>query len=103
MKIDNITEYNVLSEKSFSFRNQKFTLNGEEKIMYDNCKEIGMRDIKALEISRFASSFEKEISTKDEWSSNELLIIIRDVLARKAGSTKDEKDILESQLALLKK
>lgn len=75
MKIDNITEYNIMSEKSFSLRNQKFTLNPDEKMVYDNCKEIGMRDNKALAISRFLSSFEKEIAAKTEWNQNELLIV----------------------------
>ena len=37
-------------------------------MVYDNCKEIGMRDNKALEIARFASLFEKEISLKPEWN-----------------------------------
>jgi hypothetical protein len=48
----------VISEKSFSLRNQKFTLKPQEKLVFDNCKDIGMRDNKALEISRFASLFE---------------------------------------------
>ena len=43
-------------------------MGSEEKMVYDNCKEIGMRDTKALEISRFVSSFEKEIDSKKEWS-----------------------------------
>lgn len=38
------SEYNVLSEKSFSLRNQKFTLNGQEKRVFDACKELNMRD-----------------------------------------------------------
>lgn len=44
MKIDNLREYNVLSEKSFSLRNSKFTLNSSEKSIYDTCKDLGMRD-----------------------------------------------------------
>ena len=35
LKIDNSREYNVLSEKSFSLRNKKFTLSAEEKAVYD--------------------------------------------------------------------
>lgn len=62
-----------------------------------------MRDNKALEFSRFAGQFEKEIAQKNEWTQNELLIIIREVLANKASTIREEKDILESQLALLKK
>lgn len=54
-----------------------------------------MRDSKALEIARFVSSFEKDISQKSEWDKNELLIVIRDVLARKAGTTREERIILE--------
>jgi len=72
-------------------------------MVYDNCKEIGMKDNKALEISRFTSAFEHALSSKKEWTQDELLILIRDVLARKAGHIKEEKDILESCLSLLKK
>jgi hypothetical protein len=43
-------------------------LNAEEKMVYDNCKEIGMKDNKALEIARFSSKFEKEISHEKELS-----------------------------------
>ncbi len=35
MKIDNNREFNILSEKSFSLRNKKFTLTAEEKAVYD--------------------------------------------------------------------
>jgi len=44
MKIDNTREYNIMSEKSFSLRNKKFTLSAEEKAIYDKCKELNMRD-----------------------------------------------------------
>ena len=37
-------------------------------MVYDNCKDVGMRDSKALVISKFLSSFEKEVSVKDEWN-----------------------------------
>lgn len=57
LKIDDLKEFNVLSEKSFSLRNQKFTLNAAEKVIFDDCKELGMRDRKAVEISRFMSKF----------------------------------------------
>ena len=57
MKIDETREYNIMSEKSFSLRNKKFTLNAEEKAVYDQCKELSMRDQKALEVSRFVSQF----------------------------------------------
>lgn len=35
MKLDGLREYNVISEKSFSVRNKKFTLSPEEKAVYD--------------------------------------------------------------------
>jgi len=57
LRIDSIREYNVMSEKSFSLRNNKFTLNAEEKSLYDACKDLNMRDQKAVEISRFLSKF----------------------------------------------
>ena len=44
MKIDNLSEYNVMSEKSFSLGNQKFNLGPKEKVIFDECKELGMRD-----------------------------------------------------------
>jgi hypothetical protein len=44
MKVDDNREYNVMSEKSFSLRNQKFTLNAAEKALYDDCKALNMRD-----------------------------------------------------------
>jgi hypothetical protein len=68
MKIDNMTEFNIMSEKSFSLRNQKYTLTPDEKMIYDNCKEMGMKDNKALEIARFSSQFEKEIINSKELS-----------------------------------
>jgi hypothetical protein len=68
MKLDNLREFNVMSEKSFSLRNKKFTLNAEEKAIYDTCKELNMRDQKALEISRFTSTFQQQILSKPEWS-----------------------------------
>ena len=44
MKLDGHREFNVMSEKSFSLRNQKFTLSAPEKRVYDTCKELIMRD-----------------------------------------------------------
>jgi hypothetical protein len=44
MKVDDTREFNVMSEKSFSLRNQKFTLNASEKALYDECKDLKMRD-----------------------------------------------------------
>lgn len=57
MKLDDHREYNVMSEKSFSLRNTKFTLNQTEKVIYDSCKNMNMRDQKAIEISKFLSKF----------------------------------------------
>ena len=68
LKLDNHREFNVMSEKSFSLRNQKFTLNSTEKCVYDNCKQLEMRDQKAVEIARFLSSFQKEVQAKKEWN-----------------------------------
>lgn len=103
MKIDGVKEYNILSEKSFSLRNVKFTLNSHEKIIYDTCKELGMRDQKAIEIAQFVSLFEKEISHKTEVAQSDLLTIVREVLAMKAKNVKEEKEILLAQLELLKR
>ncbi|TNV77198.1 hypothetical protein FGO68_gene14361 [Halteria grandinella] len=63
-----------------------------------------MRDQKAVEISRFVSQFEHELlSEKDAWTQNEILILLREVLAEKAQGVKEEKEILEQQLYLLKR
>lgn len=102
MKLDNHREFNVMSEKSFSLRNQKFTLNGAEKRVYDACKNLNMRDQKAIEISRFLSELENEVCTnehntvtKDAWGQNDILILLREVIATKAQTIKEEKEILE--------
>lgn len=44
LKIDGEKEYNILSERSFSYKNYKFYLDDQEKGIYENCKNIGMRD-----------------------------------------------------------
>jgi hypothetical protein len=67
MKIDDHREFNIMSEKSFSLRNQKFTLDGQEKKVYDACKELNMRDQKAVELARFLSKIENDLlATKDQ-------------------------------------
>ena len=53
-----------------------------------------MRDDKAVELSQFVSALSHELSKAPEWSQNELLILIREVLALKAKTVKEEKDIL---------
>jgi hypothetical protein len=40
---------------------------------------------------------------KDAWTQNEILILLREVLAEKAQTVKEEKEILEQQLYLLKR
>jgi len=40
LKIDAHREFNVMSAKSFSLRNQKFTLDASEKRVYDGCKGV---------------------------------------------------------------
>ena len=95
MKVDDTREFNVMSEKSFSLRNQKFTLNASEKALYDECKDLKMRDQKAIDLSRFLSRFQSQISLQNSWNQNEILILIREVLAEKASSAKEEKDLLE--------
>jgi hypothetical protein len=95
IRLDQDREYNIMSEKSFSLRNKKFTLDAREKAIYDTCKQLNMRDQKALEISRFLSRFEVDLAEKEDWGNNEILIMIREVLARKASTVKEEKDVLE--------
>ena len=57
LKISDQKEYNVLSERSFSYKNYKFYLDEQEMGIYNNCKNIGMRDQKAIEITRFIQNF----------------------------------------------
>jgi len=44
MKIDGHRVFNVMSEKSFSLRNQKFTLNAHERRIFDTCRALNIRD-----------------------------------------------------------
>ena len=69
-----------------------------------------MIDQKAIEISKFLSKLEHEVSyndgellKKDSWNQNEILILLREVLATKAHTVKEEREILEQQLYLLKR
>ncbi len=104
LKLDGHREFNVMSAKSFSLRNHKFTLDAHEKRVYDSCKtDLKMGDQSAVEIARFVSQFEQELLgdeahggvRKDAWTQNEILILIREVLAEKALSAKEERDILQ--------
>ena len=105
LKIDSHREFNVMSAKSFSLRNQKFTLNANEKLVFDGCKSVlNMRDQNAVECARFVSQFQEEllgdqkeggVGNKKEWTQNEVMILAREVLAEKASSAKEEKEILE--------
>ena len=59
-----------------------------------------MRDQNAVEVARFLSQFEKELiddfgETKKEWTQNEVMILAREVIAEKAASAKEEREILE--------
>lgn len=93
-------------------RNQKFTLNASEKRVYDGCKnELNIREQNAVEMARFVSQFQKEllgdqkeggVGEKREWTQNEVMILAREVLAEKAATAKEEREILEHQLELLK-
>jgi len=92
-----------MSAKSFSLRNQKFTLTSHEKRVYDSCKaELHMRDQNAVEVARFLSQFEHELlddfgddPNKKQWTQNEVMILAREVIAEKAASAKEEREILE--------
>ena len=70
-----------------------------------------MREQNAVEVARFVSQLEGEllgdiqhggVGNKKEWSQNEVMILAREVLAEKASSAKEEREILEHQLELLK-
>ena len=38
LKIDDLKEFNVICEKSFSYKNYKFNISVQEKPIYDNIK-----------------------------------------------------------------
>ena len=57
LKIDEEREYNIICEKSFSYKNYKFRISEKEKPIYDRCKSLGMKDLKAIELSRFINHF----------------------------------------------
>jgi len=70
-----------------------------------------MREQNAVEVARFVSQLEGEllgdiqhggVGNKKEWTQNEVMILAREVLAEKASSAKEEREILEHQLELLK-
>ena len=62
LKIDAHREFNVMSAKSFSLRNQKFTLEAHEKRVYDGCKSVlHLREQNAVEVARFVSQFQQEL------------------------------------------
>lgn len=44
VRVDGNREYNFMSEKSFSFKNSKLTMNSDQKNLYDTLKDFDMRD-----------------------------------------------------------
>jgi len=92
----------VLSEKSFSLHNEKLTFTPHEKIVYDYCKkEVGMKDAKAVILSKFVSTLQQELLQKPTWSQEHLIVTIREILARQAAGVRFEREAVEAQLSLL--
>ena len=96
-------EYVVISEKSFSFQNQKYELKGNAKSFYDYCKTIPMDDDKAVLLSRYSSRLFENLNDKKTWTKGEFLDESVKALSKVASEASEEKDIILSQRDLLKK
>lgn len=102
MIIDHQKEYIVISEKSFSFQNQKYELEGNVKKFYDYCKDMKMDDDKALLLSKYSSHLVDKLSKQPEWSRKEFIDEAFKGLIHLAQENREEKDILQAQYDLLK-
>jgi hypothetical protein len=100
--VDDTKEYIVISEKSFSFQNQKYELEGNVKKFYDYCKEMQMDDDKALLLSKYCSSVVAKLSTKKEWTKEDLIDEAFEGMVRVAHDNREEKEVLTAQYDLLK-
>lgn len=100
--IDSSKEYIVISEKSFSFQNQKYELDGSVKKFYDYCKDLQMDDDKALLLSKYSSLLIGKLSTRQEWTKDDVIDEIFEGLVRVAHDIREEKEILQAQYDLLK-
>ena len=100
--IDNKKEYIVISEKSFSFHNQKYELEGNVKKFYDYCKDMQMDDDKALLLSKYSSDVVEKLSQRKEWSKDDFIDEAFEGLVQIAHDIREEKDILQAQYDLLK-
>lgn len=71
--LDGEKEYIVISEKSFSFNNIKYELQGDVKAYYDYCKGLKLSDRDALTLSKFVSDFSERLGEKKDWTREEFI------------------------------
>jgi hypothetical protein len=92
----------VISEKSFSFNNEKYRLEAPTKKYFDFCKGLEMPDDKSIVLARFCSEFTKKLESKKDLSHEEFVELAKGVLVQSAHKNKFEIDILTAQIELLK-
>ena len=102
IRVNDEREYIVISEKSFSFKNNKFELEGNTKLYYDYCKDLDMSDEDAVILSKFASEMLEGVQDQAGWSKEEFVRLSCNVLVNEANVTNSEKKVLDQQLELLK-
>ena len=102
MVVDNDREYIVISEKSFSFQNQKYELEGNVKNFYDYCKSIEIPDEKALVLSKYSSSLFDKMANRQNWTKQEFLDKALELLIDNAHEAREEKDVVRAKYDLLK-
>ena len=101
--VNDSLEYVVISEKSFSFQNHKYELNGNSKSFYDYCKNIPIDDDKAVLLSRYSSTLFENLAHKKTWTKDEFLDESIQSLSLIASNSSEEKDVIHSQRDILKK
>ncbi len=102
VRINDDLEYIVISEKSFSFKNTKYELEGNMKLYFDYCKDLNMSDDDAVVLSKFASEMLDHTKEKTHWTKDEFVQTACHVLVNEANVTNSERRVLEKSLELLK-
>jgi hypothetical protein len=102
MVLDEAREYIVISEKSFSFQNRKYELEGNDKKFYDYCKDLDMEDDKALLLSKYCSMLVDKLTLQSNWDKEDFVNEVFECLVHIAHDVREEKEILQVQYDLLK-
>lgn len=102
--IDNDHEYIVISDKSFSYQNQKYELEGNVKKVYEYCKDNEMNEQDALVLSKYSAQLLDEVLKKQQWTKQEFVerafwtIHTQNQLV---SSSRNERDIIRDEYDLL--